>query len=595
MQLWADVYDADGNSKIGKTPITELISASITRTLDGAGSMEVVVPASATNLDALINERQLWIYAQSDDESPRLIGTGYIRKRRIVAGTSGTQMSISGPDLMDALRRKSVLLGRIFDTQAVGTIASDLIGLVGDGWQVNVDTSLSADTQTVRFDGSTVLKALIRVAEEKGAHIRSGLQPKTVELGAFGTPTDLVAIEPPSTVSMEMYANDNVLLIDRITQLDASDDVVNWIIPIGAGEGVAAQTLAQSTRTSPYPIQTMTGPDGRTLYYISDASSVERYGAIQRVVTFKEIGPIANSTTAQTLAANALYDAAAAWLQRSSDKTTTYQITARKCRRVIRPGDKIRLIWRGTVETSEGDVVPIDVDDYFWVMQVTETVTADGMGVSLQIASVDRAQQDPAKMIVGALESIHVNNVSVQTFPYWSSDTYTDYVCYLSSTGVGRYATFKLEFDNNITNIISVKLRFKSRPLIALSRMTAVAPTAGTNFDCVFDVVEGDEHPKGLHLYVNGIDVSINYGGPWNPTAGDNNPINVECDITQLILDAGIYNDHVIQFRAQVDDRPSAYQLPGFSGPGLILGQRSSGLIEANFRVFGTSRAIVPS
>lgn len=595
MQLWADVYDPDGNVKVGKAPITEIISASITRNLDGAGNLEITVPPSANNLDALINERQLWVYAQADNEPPRLIGTGYIRKRRIIAGVSGMQMSISGPDLLDALRRKSVLLGRIFNAQAIGTIASDLIGLVGNGWQVSVDTSISADTQTARFDGSTILKAFIRVAEEKGAHIRAGLQPKTLELGSFGSNTDLMAIEPPASVSVEMYSNDNVLLIDRITQLEESDDVVNWIIPIGAGEGVAAQTLKESTRTGPYPIQTMTAPDGRTLYYISNAPSVLRYGEIQRVVTFKEIGPIANSTTAKTLAANALYDAAAAWLERNSEKLTTYQITVKKCRRVIRPGDKIRLVWNGSVQTAEGDVVPINVDGYFWVMQVTETVNTGGMGVSLQIASVDRVAKDAARMLVGALESVSVTNVSVQTFPYWSSDTYRDYVCYLSTTGVGRYATFKLEFDDSVTDIVSVKLRFKSSPLIALSRMTAVAPVAGTNFDCVFDVVEGDEHPKGLHLYVNSVDVSTSYGGPWNPTATDNNTINVECDITQLILNAGIYNDHVIQFRAEVDDRPSAYQLPGFAGPGTILGQRSSGIIEANFRVLGTSRAILPS
>jgi hypothetical protein len=594
MQLWADVYDPNGNIKVGQSPITDIISASITRNLDGAGNIEITVPPNANNLDALVNERQLWIYAQADTEPPRLIGTGYIRKRRIVASASGMQMSISGPDLLDALRRKSVLLGRIFDAQAIGTIASDLIGLIGNSWQISLDTSISADTQTARFDGATILKALIRIAEEKGAHIRAGLQPKTVELGTFGSNTDLIAIEPPASISIDMYSNDNVLLVDRITQIEESDDVVNWIIPIGAGEGSAAQTLKESTRTGPYPIQTMTAPDGRTLYYLANAPSVAAYGEIQRVVTFKEIGPIANSTTAKTLAANALYDAAVAWLQRNSEPLTTYQISVKKCLRVIRPGDKIRLIWNGSVQTAEGDVVPIDVDNYFWVMRVTETVNAGGMGVNLQISSIDRVAKDAARLLVGALESISVTNVSVQTFPFVYQDSNERVIQGGGSPTEAMYraARFSLRVNELFTDIVSVKLRFITQPLFST---TDVGPVLGPLPEALlydFGIYNSPHYPCDIRLSINNTDVTEALGGPWNP-GGGNLQVDTEVDITTYILNSpnGMFSQHSVVFTAGSKTGEGRVNTSHPSSPFINV---SNGTIEAKFIVLGAARAILP-
>ena len=588
MRVWADVYDANGTLVGG--PITSLTGASVTRALDGAGSISLTFPAADERAVTLLqNERRVRLYVEHDEQT-RELGRGIVRQLRANVAESSTTFSASGPDSLDVLARRSVLLNRSYENQSVSDIANDLAGLAG--WTAVVDFGVG--NQTCRFDGSNVLKALLRVAEEKGLHLREGESDNTLEIGAFGTNTGVRCLAPTS-LTREVYANDDLILIESITQTTDSKDICNWIVPIGAGEGAAALTLRYSNRLGTYAIEQVLGPDGQVLYYLRDTESIATYGQCERIVTFKEIGPVANSTTAKQLAANALYDAAVAWLERQAVPLTTYKINGKKCRTTIRPGDKVRVTYQGVVQTLEGEYTPILIDELMWVMKVTESVGTDGLRLSLDVATVDRKEQDTAQAVVGALEAINVRNVSVQTFPYWSENTYTDTVCYQTSIGIGKYAYFKLQFDDSVTDIVRVVARFKTRPLFALNRVTAVTPSAGSNIDNVFDVVEGSEHPKGLHLYFNSVDVSSDYGGPWNPTASDNTALDVTVDLTQLVIDAGIYNEHLIEFRAEVGDTTPAYQLPGYAGPGLLTGQRSSGVIELNLRVLGTARAVVPS
>ncbi|HRF98191.1 MAG TPA: hypothetical protein PLZ51_23450, partial [Aggregatilineales bacterium] len=64
-----------------------------------------------------------------------------------------------------------------------------------------------------------------------------------------------------------------------------------------------------------------------------------------------------------------------------------------------------------------------------------------------------------------------------------------------------------------------------------------------------FGVLIGDNYPRGLRLYINGVDVTNQYGGPWNP-APTNAPVNVTLDITADVLQGGLYRTHDIVFRA---------------------------------------------
>jgi hypothetical protein len=153
----------------------------------------------------------------------------------------------------------------------------------------------------------SVLKALQLLADQQGLHLRLGTTHRRIEFGAFGEASGLTFINTQAAPAA-LYGNDDVALIERFTVEHSAEVAANWLIPLGAGEGVAQLTLQHATRIGLYTVQSMTGPDGQTLYYIADAASIAALGRIEKVGVFY-IAPVTNSDDIEN-AANALYDAA---------------------------------------------------------------------------------------------------------------------------------------------------------------------------------------------------------------------------------------------------------------------------------------------
>lgn len=584
MRLYAKVYNAAGTLQ---GIAQEIKSATITKALDAAGSISLTFAAAATHtVDLLKKERRIELYLEQNDVV-RMVGSGIIRD--LTVDDSGTaNFSASGPDSLDAFTRKSVLLGRIYDNQPILNIANGLVSLV-PGWSISVD---STDSQTARFDGTNVLKALIRVAEEKGLHLREGIDPNTLEMGAFGDDSGIKAVAP-HMLSHDLDTRTDVMLIEKISQKSSSRGVVNWIIPMGGGEGAAALTLKDSTRTAPYAIHSMTGPDGSTLYYLTDDDSITEYGEIQKVVTFKEISPVANSSAAKVLAANALYDAAAAWLQRNAVALDTYTMSVARPISTIRPGQKISVLYKGVIETETGSKAYLDVNTPFWVMKVTQNISDGGVGATLDVATVDRHEMDTTRIVVGAIEAINVRNISVQTFPCFYQDSSERVVQGWPGLPPGypaaKNAIFSLQFPDLMTDVISVKFQLISRPLYMHTNeyWGTVAPTPLK----YWYTIEGANYPCDMGIIINGTDRTTDLGGPWNPSGG-NSPVDVTLDLSSYILNAsgGIFQTHSIQIycgHKNVEQRVnSSYQSQ--------VQDWSNGIIEGKFLVLGAAQGIQP-
>lgn len=585
MKLWADVYDVT-ETKVGA--VYSIVTATVNKALDEIGSLAISTPATDTDaLTLLTNEARVRVYVEHDGVS-RELGRGVIRKKTATANGSGYTLNFDCVGSMDALNRKSVLLGRSYTDQPIATIAADLTALVS-GWSVGVDAG--AGNQTARYDGVSVFKALLRTASEKGLHVREGEDANTVEIGAFGDDSG-VFIVSASHNNDQLLGNNEVVLIEIIVQETDSRDVVNWVIPMGAGEGSAAQTLKLATATS-YPIGTMTAPDGSTLHYISDTTSITTYGQIEKIVTFKEIGPVANSTTAKTLAADELYDAAVAWLIRNKDPLVTYRVTVRKPRAVLRPGQLVTMSYKGYVQTDAGggELVPISVEnEQFWLMKVTERITDNGDVLDLQISSIDRYQQDMNKIVVDAIESMQARNVSVQTFPAWIINSSKDFI--QTDTVIGGFswktADFKMKIDSLVTDVISVRLQFKTETLYA----TAQVSTAGV-WTPIYNqrILKGTIYPNGVNLAVNGVDVTSALGGPW----GSGSAIDVDVDITTYIVNAvgGIYQDHSLVFSCSVLGVAATENYPNYTASSSILA--SNGVVYCETRALVMTRATIPA
>jgi len=589
MRLWADVYAADGVTRLGAGPVA-LLEATVTRALDEAGGLSLAFAGGdGRALELCANERWVRVWVEQDGNT-REIGRGIIRRMEY-SGAAGDRVRVEARGALDALTRRTVGRNRVYTNEEMWVIAAELAAIAG--WDVEVEGGLGL--QTVRFAGASVLKALIRMCEERGIHLRDGAAWKSVAIGAFGAVADGIVTNVP-LVAREMYGQRDLILIERMTETASTEAVANRVRPLGTGEGAAALTLGGSTRTNPYVIQSVL-ENGATEYYLEDAESVAAYGVIERYVTFKEIGPVANNTAAKTLAANALYDAAAAWLERNAVEARTYKLSAR-AQVGLQAGDRVRVRYIGEIWRDELVVRTADIDDVFWVMSVTERVGMGGVTTDLELSTTDKRQMDAAQRVVGALEAVDVRNVAVQTFPYWSENTWTDTVCYGVKAGYWKRAQFKIQFDEAVTDVVRVVARWKTRPLSTNSIVISQQDGRRWVAENTFAVREGDHHPKGLRLLVNGVDVTAAYGGPWNPRSTDNAALDVSMDLTDVLREAGLYQEHTIEFRAMVhgESTPMSYYVPETFAPGFVsgMGERSSGVIEFNLRVLGISQAIMP-
>lgn len=590
MEILVDILDSS-ETKLQPGPV-KAISASVSRMLDGAGSIQFDVPSHDERALSLVTNEVRARINIGQMGTVRELGRGIVRKLNARDAAGGWTLSANGPDSLDELKRRSCWLNRTYDAQTLDFIVQDLIALV-PGWTATVDSAVAGDLKSMRSDGDSVLKALQALCQESGLHLREGATPRTLEVGAFGdSATDasgnMLRITNAQRASEELYiGNDSLALLESFTLGQDSEAVANRIVVIGAGEGEAALTLKDSTRSDPYLIQTMT-VNGKTLYYIQDDASIALYGVIEKVVSFKRITPVSNGAAAKIAAANALYDAASAWLQRNAVKQDTYSCSIRKGTVTVRSGDKVRLVYKVSVVQEGTPVVARDINDDFWVLSAKERVGDSGIVLDLQLSNIDKHVEDNAQIIVGALEEIQVKNLKVSTFPVRYENTYSKPICGSSNAFFHIDANFVLIVDKLVTDLIQVLIRFETAPLIT---PIDVFVTAGVERDYARTIVS-TQYPTGLTLWINGYDVTSKYGGPWN--AGVNTATDVTLDITQDIENAigGIHQNHTIVLIAEYRDAALDYPNHNF-GTVSADGSASAGTVLLTTSVLCTTQAIL--
>ena len=470
MRVWCDVFDSNYN-RLGDGPVTAIKSASFRRAFDGAGTFNMsLVGTDEQALTLLTNERRVRIYGTTLDGTARVLGDGIIRQRNIAEQSGGVTLQVSGPDALDELKRVNTLLARTY-RDTVQNVVNNLLAFA-TGWTATVDASIASNTIDVRYDGVSVLAALQNIADRYGYHLRlSSSTARTLEISEFGDDNGL-RISKTEIVTTETIQNSELLMVQRLSQGQTSEQIYNWLLPIGAGEGTAALTLEKSTRTSPYTIQSTTAGDGRTLYYISDSTSISTYGTIQKVGQFKEIAPSGNTNTDIVAAANALYDAAVEDLQRHKQQQEQYSVTVKNVQQTIQPGDKIHLDYKARVQTESGFVDYLSIRDDFWILDVNETVSASGTSATLTISNVDQRVTTPAEQMMNAIEQINLRNLQPTT-----TGSVRSYVYYEDMDG-SNTVTIPIEFTTATLLLQRVRMRIQTRPL--RSNITATESGGGS-------------------------------------------------------------------------------------------------------------------
>ena len=590
MRVWADILDAAGN-KLGDGPLANVFETSIKRRLDGGGSFEMTLPLTdARALSLCQNERRIRIYLH-DGRDSREIGRGVIRRRELAPAESEKTLHISGPDDMVELTFPNIGRGLIYDNDTMSDIVDDIVGLAS-GWTADVDAGLGS--YSTRIDGGTPLSAIIKLAEQKGLHIRPALTAKTLEFGAFGDSLGLYAYGEISNVE-SVLDNDNLLIIDRITVVSESSNIINWMELRGGGEGDTAIDLAGLSATrgtgfgDAYDIQSTT-KNGETIYYVKDATSASAYGQIEATMIYKNLVPVSNNASDLLACRNAIYDAGVADLLRMKDPQSTYRLTLKKPRQTIRPGDKLRVVYQGVVELEKdyagsSKLTYIDIDDEFWVMTVDERISGDSITLTLDVSTIDRHQQDEVETIVGAIEEQRVRSVAIQPYPTAWAYVITRQI---SAEDSGYTADVPIYISNAVLSVQRCILRVKTRPFRSTAkspahnhRMFLKSSTTGSddivlwrnmsartsdgggltafrfygapNNDLwtegeggaqVYGIYDDSQYPEDVNVAVNAVDRTGALSGPWGTTSTEMDEI---LDITDYINAAAtLQQEHTV-------------------------------------------------
>ena len=515
MRIWAEVVDAAGDI-LG---LVNLVSVSVARRLDAAGDIQLSVPTSDPQAVKYMQVgRYVHVYVKKSDlHTSELIEKGVLMHDTISIGSSGSQVTQwQATDGLEDFRRENTLRGRVFNNRGIVSVVNDLLP---EGWNAAFK-GVSGNTSQ-RFDGLSYLKAIDRIRDHHGYHFRLGAGANRLEFGSFGEYQG-IRVTNAAVSDQRLLANRNLVLIEKLTVAEDGYDVVNWIEPT-SGPADGPLTLKRSTRTSPYPIQTMVGPDGKTIYYLADNDSISQYGTIKAVLNPKAlILPVQASTSALINAADVLYDWGAATLARRSQLQKTYQINGIKVDKSIRPGDKIWLVYRGEV-VQRGQVVQyVDIDEQLWVLEVSESYGVNGHTVSWQVSTVDIVPMSAANMVADVIQNQQqaATAVSIQVDRSNQSDTVA-----VSSTTPGSM-TFTVQ------------------------NSTIYVPS------CLVTVMrESEDAPSRMEMTLDGEAIG---GGPWL-YAPDQLVFSI--DLEETLNDGDIQGEHTLEFSVTYDGDGSDYEV----------------------------------
>lgn len=441
-RLRVDIFDKDG-VPVGFGPQVNVLSAAYTLALDEIGTFQLSIPASLENTQFYHASHRIQITREG--EGP--VFAGIIDHPEFTIDANNNQiMNITGDSKARELVWANTLLARAYSNETLTTIVDDL--LAGTPW--TLDLLDGTDTLTARYDGSSIWDALLNAAQAVGMHLRENNLESTVDVFQAGDASGLIIRNVDSLVPSGL----NVIPLLSIKITENETDLWNRIVPLGSGVANNVLTLEHATLFTPYPIQTMVGPDGSTIWYIEDTASQDQYDIRTKILKVDDVTPISNSTAEIENAANTLYKIAAAWLGWHAFQKDTYEVQVTGLKHydmsgdpLFRLGQTVRLQYRGIVENERGMYVWKDVDSDLYIMKAQRTFQGDGSDQwSLTLSTVDQFGDD--NPITKAIDDI------------WALRTALKPYTYMEQRGPVRLTAdsshnfeMNVEFDDNVTYI----------------------------------------------------------------------------------------------------------------------------------------------
>ena len=373
-----------------------------------------------------------------------------------------------------------------------------------DNWGVDLINGYdSTETPVVaQFSGETILNGLIRLANHKGEHFYLGEGRQIVWIRNDYVSSGIRAIQGGHPIALE--ANEDIAIIDKLSQSKDSYELISRIYPYGSGNGAIRVNLSNCTRTPP-PGFTLNKDEN----YLKRDTTEATYGRIEKYLSWKEISPIDNSEDNVITAANILFDAALEHLLRCSEPQRAYSLSVRKLDRVINPGETIRVIYRKVID----GYVAVDIDEELRVLEVKESYDSKGAGVvGLTVSTVDRFPPTDADMVAQQMAQAKLMDSHPQlSLCYAAVGPYTRRV---DST---HPAAFTVRIGGEVVDLRYAILRFRTDPLrsstISLAGGGGTTTSSGSSSTATTSAGGGTTTSSGASS-----NVTSQAGGAFNST-----------------------------------------------------------------------------
>jgi hypothetical protein len=287
---------------------------------------------------------------------------------------------------------------------------------------------------------------------------------------------------------------DTIVVITAIEEISDAADLISRVIPRGAGNGSAVLTLAACTDSA---------PAGYTLSllgnYVKRNDTETDYGRIERVLDFKGIGPLSNTTADVQAAANMLMMASVEHLRRYGAPQKFYRFDLGNVSKLLKPGTTLRARCRVLVD----GVARYDLDGSYNIIEVQKQISAAGAHTaSVVISTIDRQPQSDSDYL--ARQAMDAKVLSAHQQLGASVDTFT----YRDEMDNTHGASFRFWAGDEYTSIQRAVLRFRIQPLRSTVKSVAGSSTTTTS---------GGGSTSGSG---GGSTVSSSSGGGTTPTSG---------------------------------------------------------------------------
>lgn len=461
--FWVDIENASG-TRVYKGPL-RAFGWTQSDVLSASGTFAFDVSIADPNIGALAEKRVAVCKYVDANGVLQTFGGGVIDKITTTSRTDGSMLiHVEGNDLTRELTYRSV---GALDLSGVGAAGvtdgpDQAMALAPAEWSISNGTTLTH--VYAGFDGESVLNALTRISEKIGEHWRLGAGREIEWLGgaeSFAASGVRAVQHVNNPVAVETL--ETIAVITSVEEISDAADLISRIIPRGAGNGGVALTLSAVTDSAPV---------GYTLnatanYLKRDASETE-YGLIERVLDFKDIGPLSNTTADVQAAANMLLQASVEHLRRYGVPQKFYRLDLANVSQLLKPGTTLRAVFR----KIENGTVQFDLDDTFIILSVDKQISAEGAHTSsVMISTIDRlpvsdseylARQSMQARVLSAHQQL---GASVDTFPYRDEMD--------NSHG----ASLRFWLGDEYTSISRAVVRFRIQPLRSTVKSVAGSST----------------------------------------------------------------------------------------------------------------------